>query len=139
MMRGNTLQELRIARASIDATYTEAMPLAELALRAKLSPFQFQRAYKHAFLESPLEHRNRLRLAQAKSLLRSEDFNVSAVCKAVGFHSASSFSAWFFRRVGISPSVYQKYALQKRMPFEAQGAFVPACFLMLYRAENLEP
>jgi AraC-like DNA-binding protein len=138
-MRGNNLQELRFARALIDATYTKAVPLAALASIAKRSPFQFQRAYKHAFLESPLEHRNRLRVARAKTLLRSEHFNVSTVCRAIGFHSPSSFSAWFFRRVGISPSVYRRFALQKRIPFKAQNAFIPACFLALYCLESLEP
>jgi AraC-like DNA-binding protein len=137
-MNPNQIREqLKLTRDLIGQRYFQTMCLKDLASKTKMSQFHFQRAYKHAFHETPLEHQNRLRLARTKTLLLQNP-SIKAVCVEVGFQSPSSFSAWFFRRVGLSPSFYQKYARQKHIPYEVQNIFIPACFLRLYRHSTLE-
>jgi AraC-like DNA-binding protein len=118
------------ARSYIQKT-TSSLCLNEIAAQANLSPFHFHRTYKQAFNETPHNHHNRLRLARAKILLRNGEFNVTDVCFEVGFESVSSFSGWFLRSVGLSPSLYQMYSKKRNVPPEMQSFFVPNCFLRL--------
>jgi AraC family transcriptional regulator len=131
-------QRLLRARSYLQKTTTASLGLNDLAAQANLSPFHFQRAYKQAFTETPHNHRNRLRVARAKALLRSGNFSVTDVCFEVGFESVSSFSAWFAREVGLNPSRFQAYARERKAPQEVEGVFIPSCFLRLGKADSEE-
>jgi transcriptional regulator GlxA family with amidase domain len=126
-----TYQRLLRAHSYLQKTIAAPVGLTDLAAQANLSPFHFQRAYKQAFTETPHNHRNRLRVARAKALLRSGNYSVTDVCFSIGFESVSSFSAWFSREVGLNPSRFQVYARKRKAPQEIEGVFIPSCFLRL--------
>jgi AraC-like DNA-binding protein len=59
------------------------------------------------FGETPHQFRTRERLTAAQRLL-ALGHSVTDVCLDVGFNSLGSFSALFARKIGISPTAYQR-------------------------------
>lgn len=55
---------------------------------------------------TPHEYVNRLRIAEAKRLLRKGMF-VTEVAFAVGFESLSGFEECFVRKTGVTPRAYR--------------------------------
>ena len=124
------------ARRYLQQTATQNIKLSEIAKQANLSPFYFHRSYKQTYGETPHNHRSRLRLARAKTILRGGQYSIAEVCFEVGFESVSSFTAWFLRQVGLTPSRYQEYAKKRYAPLEIQSIFIPCCFLGMALAQD---
>ncbi len=126
------------ARRFIDAHYSEALDLERVARAACLSRYHFQRAFCRTFGETPHEYLTRVRIEQARRLLRETDRSVTHVCLDVGFQSLGSFSTLFRRRVGHAPAHYRRVVVQadllvRSRPVEA----VPACFLRWFAPQAL--
>ena len=70
---------------------------------------------------------------RAKALLRAGQHGVLEVCLEIGFESPSTFSAFFARHVGVSPSEYRRLARSSVLiPSLYRTLFVPSCFLGMY-------
>lgn len=91
---------------------TPEQPLAirDIAREAGISPFHFIRQFEALFGQTPHQFRIQSRLDRAKLLLATRQFSVTDVCMEVGFSSLGSFSDLFARRVGSTPSDYQRRA-----------------------------
>jgi AraC-like DNA-binding protein len=126
----DTLRRLCRARDVLAARPGEAVPLAEAARAACLSPFHFQRLFTRAFGESPHRFLTRRRIELAKRLLAADGLSVTEVCFAAGYSSLGSFSAKFHARVGRPPSAYRR-ELKRVFGLGApcRVTFVPLCFL----------
>ena len=133
-----TLKRLTRAKDFMAEAYSHSIGLDDIAARANLSPFHFQRLYKQTFGESPHNYLTRIRLERAKTLLKTSDLSVSEVCLEVGFESLGSFSALFLREVGLPPSHYRKHArCSVYIPSIYRTLFVPSCYaLMLSGAQD---
>ncbi len=79
-----------------------------LARMVGISPAHFIRQFAALFGVTPHQYRLRARLDRAKRLLATGERSVTAVCMDVGFSSLGSFSSLFARRVGESPSDFQR-------------------------------
>jgi AraC-like DNA-binding protein len=88
----------------------QALSVKDVARQAHISPFHFIRQFEALFGQTPHQFRIRTRLDRAKLLLACGNHSVTDVCLDVGFASLGSFSDLFARRVGASPSVYQRRA-----------------------------
>jgi len=86
----------------------EPLSVAEIARAVALSPYQFIRAFKACFGETPHQVRIAARLAKAQQLLAGSEFSVTEICAAVGFSSLGTFSFEFARRIGTPPSAYRR-------------------------------
>jgi hypothetical protein len=76
----------------------------------------------------------RIRLERAKELLAAGSQSVTAVCMAVGFSSLGSFSDLFRRRVGESPSAYQRrWRPLVSVPGRPPEALTPGCLSLMGR------
>jgi len=95
-------RSLRLIRGS----FSESIPVREMAAAAGLSPSQFMAVFRRDMRCTPHEYLNRLRIQEAKRLFRKGMF-VTEVAFAVGFQSLSGFEECFFRMVGVSPRVYR--------------------------------
>jgi len=91
------LANVRNSNVSIGAAVREA----------GLSSCHFIRRFEAVFGETPHQFRTRERLTAAQRLL-ARGHSVTDVCLEVGFSSLGSFSALFARRIGISPTRYQR-------------------------------
>lgn len=96
-----------------------------VAREIHMSPFHFIRQFEALFGLTPHQFRIQARLDHARLLLATSEYSVTEVCLEVGLASLGSFSALFARRVGASPSAYQRRA---RTMVPASGALPPALF-----------
>ena len=90
----------------IDAHADEALPLAALAVRARLSPAHFQRRFKALLGVSPKAYQDGVRLARLKAGLRTGGAVLDAIVGA-GFSSTSRVYGEAARNLGMTPSVYR--------------------------------
>jgi AraC-like DNA-binding protein len=84
------------------------------------------------FGETPHQYRSRAQIERAKHLLILTGLSVTDVCMAVGFSSLGSFSALFSRRVGMSPSEFQRRYRRASAPQQQLPAsLIPGCLSLM--------
>lgn len=111
---------------------SEPVTLGELARLVQVSPFHLQRAFVHAYGESPHAYVTRLRLDLAKAKLRG-GATVTEACFDAGFSSLGSFSATFREKIGVAPSEYARTLRRLvAVPSAIGAATVPFCFLSMF-------
>ena len=108
------------------------LPVSAVARRSGLTPFHFIRLFRAMFGETPHRYRSRAQIERAKHLLIVTPLSVTDVCMAIGFSSLGSFSALFSRRVGMSPSAFQRRyrpasAPQQQLP----ASLIPGCLSLM--------
>ena len=96
------------AHALLCAPHDRGPTIREVAQAVGISPFHFIRQFAAVFGATPHQLRTRERLDRAKQLLARGERSVTEVCFELGFESLGSFSALFRRRIGESPSGYQR-------------------------------
>lgn len=92
----------------LDRYYREAVSVRVMARRAGLHERTFLRRFRKATGEAPLEYLQKLRIEEAKRLLRSSDTDLAAITGEVGYQDLSSFRRLFAQHVGMSPTVYRR-------------------------------
>ncbi|WP_372630286.1 bifunctional transcriptional activator/DNA repair enzyme AdaA [Cohnella sp.] len=93
--------------AIIGQRYREKLTLQVLADSLAISPYHLQRVYKQVRGYSPQEKTERVRLEQAKKLLRDSSASVADIGESVGYASPPHFTAWFCKRTGVLPTEYR--------------------------------
>ena len=88
--------------------YDRPLTVAAAARVATLSQFHFQRMFKLAFGQTPMQFLQQTRLTAARRLLVHTGDDVTAICFAVGFESPGSFSWLFRKRFGVSPRGFRE-------------------------------
>lgn len=95
---------LRYAQSHID----EPLRIADLAARAKLSPFQFDQRIRIMFGHSAGHYLTRLRIDHACSRLRRTEIPISQIALESGYADQTAFTRQFRKVVGLSPLQYRK-------------------------------
>lgn len=106
--REELYRRLHYARDYAAALFSTPITLDEMARVAALSPNHLLRTFRQLFGQTPYQYVAGRRVAYAQELLRSTDQGVTEICFAVGFASLGTFSWWFRRRVGLSPTDYRR-------------------------------
>jgi AraC-like DNA-binding protein len=101
------------AKHFIDQHYADKIILGDMAAKANMSKFHFQRIFKSLYGRTPGQHLRDTRIARAKILLQ-QGMSVSEVCASVGFDSTTSFAGLFRRNTGSSPSAFLKKMEKKQ-------------------------
>jgi AraC-like DNA-binding protein len=118
-VRPGTRAELyrRIQRAFvyIQDAYNEELCLEKIARVACMSPHHFHRVFSQVYGITPLRALADRRMQMAHKLLETTDTPVSAICRAVGYHSAPTFSNLFRAKFGLPPSLLQQRSRRVRM------------------------
>jgi AraC-like DNA-binding protein len=118
-VRPGTRAELyrRIQRAyvCIQDNYNEELCLEKIARVACMSPHHFHRVFSQVYGITPLRALADRRMQMAHRLLETTDTPVSAICRAVGYHSAPTFSNLFRAKFGLPPSLLQQRSRRVRM------------------------
>jgi AraC-like DNA-binding protein len=118
-VRPGTRAELyrRIQRAyvCIQDAYNEDLCLEKIARVACMSPHHFHRVFSQVYGITPLRALADRRMQMARRLLETTDTPVSAICRAVGYHSAPTFSNLFRAKFGLPPSLLQQRSRRIRM------------------------
>jgi AraC family transcriptional regulator len=92
----------------IEANLGEPLPLAQLALAARMSEFHFLRMFKHVAGVTPHQFILRARLREAALRLRTTLDEVLQIALSAGFRDLSNFNHAFLAEFGVSPTVYAR-------------------------------
>jgi AraC-like DNA-binding protein len=103
----------------------EPISIADAAREACMSRYHFFRVFRAAFGVTPHQFLTFQRLLRALMLLRTGKHTVTEVCFECGFQSPASFSLFFRRHFGISPSEERggKEEVQRKRPLKEISTF----------------
>ncbi len=107
-------KRLEHSAAYIHSHYTENLTVTELAEMEHLSESRFRDIFRGAFGVPPGEYIIGLRIAHACELLLTTDLNVSETAEICGYSDVMYFCRLFRRKMGASPAVYRKNAVQNQ-------------------------
>ena len=98
-----TYKKLQAALAEISTNYATSRPISEYAELCGMSEVNFRRLFHKYTGKSPIQHRNEIRLENARIMLQSGEFNVSEAAEACGFSSLSFFIRLYKKKFGYTP------------------------------------
>lgn len=93
--------------------YANEISLQEVAKQFDMSLRTFNRRFKQATDNTPLEYLQHIRLGTARDLLKDSNLSVAEISYRVGFNDPGYFSALFKRRVSLNPRDYRKLVRAK--------------------------
>ena len=116
MFRGQKKHEdepVKLAQEFIETNITERITVEELANKYAIGRRHFERRFKKATNNTPVEYMQRVKIEAAKKLFESSPKNVSEVMYDVGYSDGKSFRTIFKKITGLSPVDYRnKYNKQ---------------------------
>ncbi|MBV9038689.1 MAG: helix-turn-helix transcriptional regulator [Acidobacteriaceae bacterium] len=86
----------------------DSVRLSTLADACRTSPYHFARSFKAITGSSPLAYQRRLRLEQAKALLRDTSLSIEEIVIRIGFSNPSHFTRLFRQWTGVTPTDYRR-------------------------------
>ncbi|MFD7669276.1 helix-turn-helix domain-containing protein [Streptomyces sp. NPDC059788] len=98
---------VRAAIALMRDRLAEPLTLADIADEVHLSVFHLVRVFRGATGETPHRYLIRLRIEEAKRLLRDTDLTTARIAEHCGFADPSALSTAFLRHTGVRPSAYR--------------------------------
>src|SRR6266496_3910275 len=108
LLRHDAFRRLCKARDLLSELSDRPISIRDIARAIGISPLHFIRQFEALFGLTPHQYRIESRLYQAKHLLAVGGHSVTDVCMEIGMSSLGSFSDFFARRVGATPSLYQR-------------------------------
>ncbi|MBL7728163.1 MAG: helix-turn-helix domain-containing protein [Dinghuibacter sp.] len=100
-------KEIVAAQQFIEANYHEKITIDELADRVHVSRRTFERRFKAATGNSPIEYVQRVRIEAAKRFFEASRKNVSEVMFDVGYTDTKAFRDVFKKITGLTPVEYR--------------------------------
>lgn len=87
--------------------YNRQINLSEVASRFEMSVRTFNRRFKNATAQTPLQYLQKVRIEIAKDLLQTSNLNVSEVADKIGYQDVGHFTALFKKLMATSPREYR--------------------------------
>jgi AraC-like DNA-binding protein len=132
MIHPERLRRLCRARELLRDWDEDSHSVGAVARTSGLTRFHFIRLFKAVFGETPHQYRLRAQIDKAKHLLILTDFVDHRSLHGSGFSSLGSFSTLFSRRVGMSPSEFQRlYRPASRPERQLPASLVPGCLSLM--------
>jgi transcriptional regulator GlxA family with amidase domain len=98
---------IKEAQEFIEQNLTEKIAVEELAVKFAIGRRHFERRFKKATNNTPIEYIQRVRMEAAKKELERSRKNVSEVMYEVGYSDAKAFRSVFKKITGLSPVEYR--------------------------------
>jgi transcriptional regulator GlxA family with amidase domain len=95
------------AQTYIEQNWQEKINIEELAARLALSRRNFERRFRRATANSPVEYIQRVKMEVAKKSLEIGRENINEVMYKVGYNDSKAFRDTFRRVTGLSPIEYR--------------------------------
>ena len=102
---------VKLVTEYIERHYTENIDLRQLLELSCLSQATLYRAFKKETGMTPVEYKNHIRIQQAKSMLRTEEYTINEISDFLGFDSIYYFSRIFRQFTSMSASEYRRLEL----------------------------
>lgn len=115
ILKRETLKETLLCEFGIEKTeqylqqnFGKKITIHHLAQIANMSESHFIRMFKKDYGCSPFQYLLNIRIDKAKKYLKNNDKMIIDIALLCGFSSASSFSSYFHKVVGVKPLEYRK-------------------------------
>ncbi|WP_058302267.1 response regulator [Gorillibacterium timonense] len=105
--RGRTGSVIERIERLIDERFKENLTAADIAAGVYLSPTYVSLLFKQETGETLFEYLTKVRVEQAKELLKDPQIKFYEICEAVGYSDPSHFSKVFKKMTGLTPSAYR--------------------------------
>jgi transcriptional regulator GlxA family with amidase domain len=105
--KGHEDEPIRQAQAFIESNLTEKILVEDLAARFSIGRRNFERRFKKATNNTPVEYIQRVKIEAAKKGLETSRKNVNEVMYAVGYSDTKAFRSVFKKITGLSPIQYR--------------------------------
>lgn len=92
----------------IRSNYHRNLTLEEIAGAVFLSPYYVSRVFKEDQKLTIMDYLTKVRLEEAKKLLRNPRYNIDDIAEKLGYNDPSYFSKVFRRKEGMSPSKFRQ-------------------------------
>lgn len=102
-LEGSTTSQITKAILEIRDDLTKPLKIKELARKVAMSESSLHHHFKKITALSPLQFQKRLRLQEARQMLRKQNADVCRVAFDVGYKSPSQFSREYKQMFGASP------------------------------------
>ncbi len=96
------------ALAWIEKHLVESPTIDEIGFAVHLSPRQLMRRFRATYGTTPHRYIMRRRQQIAQKMLISQDDTITEISEVLGFPSINTFSRWFKKMSGVSPSAYRE-------------------------------
>lgn len=95
------------AQIWLQDNYNRQINLREVATRFDMSVRTFNRRFKNATEQTPLQYLQKIRIEIAKDLLQTSNLNVSEVADKIGYQDVGYFTGLFVKLLATSPREYR--------------------------------
>ena len=99
---------IHMAMDYLKSNFAQPFNLDEMAHELGLSKYYFIKLFSKHTGVTPYQYLIMHRIVKAKQMLRSTDYKISEIGRAVGFLDESNFCRTFNRIIGMPPSQYRK-------------------------------
>ena len=96
------------AKNSIYLSLHQPISISKIALKLGISDRYLYNLFIKYEGIAPKKYINMIRIKNAKALLENSDYTITEIGSSVGFSDVMTFSAFFSKHVGTSPSEYRK-------------------------------
>ncbi|WP_263079308.1 helix-turn-helix domain-containing protein [Endozoicomonas sp. Mp262] len=97
----------------LQSHYQEEVTLADMERASGLKGRTLNRRFKQATNMPPVNYLKKLRLRQARELLKSTNLNIAEITLQVGYNSPDYFSRLFLEQYQLSPTDFRKSVREK--------------------------
>ncbi len=104
------IEIIRCVHEALTEDLSSRITIDELSRRFLINPSTMKEVFKAVYGQSIAAHIREHRMERAAALLRSGTESMAAIASAVGYESASKFSAEFRKAYGQLPTEYRKAA-----------------------------
>ena len=106
--RNEVSRPIRMAKQYVMQHFQEPITLEEVCEAAGFSASYFSSLFKKETGEGFAKYLTRVRMEEAKTLLRETNLPVSEICERVGYSDRKHFTHTFHRATGLNPAEYRK-------------------------------
>ena len=100
-------EPIKQAQTFIENNVTERISVEELAIKFAIGKRHFERRFKKATNNTPIEYIQRVKIEAAKKMFESTRKNVNEVMYDVGYNDIKAFRTVFKKITGLSPVEYR--------------------------------
>lgn len=110
-------EQIKQAQLFMEANISNKVTIEQIADKFAISRRNFERRFKKATANTPVEYLQRVRIEAAKKSFESGSDNVNDVMYAVGYTDSKAFRSIFKKVTGLSPLAYRrKYNRRMAVP-----------------------
>jgi transcriptional regulator GlxA family with amidase domain len=105
--KGHEDEHVKKAQEFIEANISDRITVEDLALKFAIGKRNFERRFKKATNNTPVEYMQRVKIEAAKKSLETSRKNVNEVMYDVGYSDTKAFRSVFKKITGLSPMDYR--------------------------------